>query len=99
MGKGTHSQARLLFHLHTCEPPICNVEHELEFPILVVFLPLLIFLSVTILLCLHRLLLLSLGVIWWRGDGPSSLSVQKALLPKALFLPSTESPKNALHLA
>lgn len=34
----------------TCESPICNIEHKLELPNLVLLLPLLIFLFVTILL-------------------------------------------------
>ena len=65
---GTHGQEACssLCHgltLDTCESPVCNVEHKLELPDLVLFLPLFIFLFVTILLGLNRLLLLSFGVI------------------------------------
>lgn len=78
---GTHSQEACSSQAHgltpdTCESPICNVEHKLELPNLVLLLPLFIFLFVTILLGLNRLLLLSFGVIWGRTD-PRSLVYPK----------------------
>ena len=73
-------------HPSTCEAPVCNVEHELELPDLVLPLPLLIFLFVTILLCFNGLLLLGFGVICGRTDPPSSIhpkgTAQGPLSPK-----------------
>lgn len=83
---------------NTCEAPVCNVEHEFELPILVFLLPLLIFLSVTILLRFNGLLLLHFGVIYGRTDPRSfthpkgTASLCQALAQVGTVFPHPQGP-------